>query len=107
MGENMSLLMYKVKDSQLVKCKDTELDPEYNYIIIDKHIKRPKIWVWRGPDSNIKNRYFVGVSATVIKNQELLYGSNIEIVEAGSEPEQFPKLEEASFQETSDEDYAA
>jgi chaperonin cofactor prefoldin len=97
--------MFKIEDNQLVKCQETTLDPEKNYIIIDKHIKRPKIWVWRGPNSSAKERYFVGVSATVIKTQEGLYGSSIEVIEGGSEPEQFPKLDETQFIEPSEEDF--
>jgi hypothetical protein len=101
----MSIIMYKVEENQLVKCQDKVLDPERNYIIIDKHMKRPKIWVWRGPNSNVKDRYFVGVSATVIKTQEALYGSSIEVIEGGSEPEQFPKLDEAQYIEPTEEEF--
>jgi len=37
-------------------------------------------------------KYFAGVSATKIKSSQRLYGANIEVVESGNEPENFPIL---------------
>jgi hypothetical protein len=90
----MSILLYKVENKNIVRSTDKTLNEESIYIIVDRSLIRPKIWVWSGAKSNLKDRYFAGVSATTIKSQEKLYGSSIEVVEGGSEPEQFPKLEE-------------
>jgi hypothetical protein len=96
----MSILLYKVKDGKYAEVKDTKftsledlkLEKDEIYIIIDKHMKRPKIWVWSGSNSNIKDKYYAGVSATKIKSKRRLYGATIEVVESGNEPDQFPIL---------------
>jgi len=93
----MSILLYKVEKKNIVRSTDTKLDDHSIYIIVDRSLIRPKIWVWSGTKSDVKDRYYAGVSATTIKSQEKLYGSSIEVVEGGSEPGQFPKLEEARF----------
>jgi hypothetical protein len=90
----MSILLFKVEKKNIVRSTDKTLNEGSIYIIVDRSLIRPKIWVWSGPKSDVKDRYFAGVSATTIKSQEKLYGSSIEVVEGGSEPEQFPKLEE-------------
>lgn len=96
----MSIILYKVKDGKYKEVKDAKftsledlrLENDEIYIIIDKHMKRPKIWVWSGSNSNIKDKYFAGVSATTIKSRRKLYGATIEVVECGNEPDQFPIL---------------
>jgi hypothetical protein len=99
-----SITLYKVENKNIIRSGDQELDPDSIYIIVDRTPVRAKIWVWSGPNSSIKDRYFAGVSATTIKSQEKLYGSSIEVVEGGSEPEQFPKLEETRILTPSDEE---
>ena len=98
----MSIILYKVKENKIIPCEDNPLNPENIYIIVAKTQLRPKIWVWSGPKSNIKDRYFAGVSATTIKSQERLYGSSIEVVEGGSEPEQFPKFDKVQILKASE-----
>lgn len=89
----MSLILYKVESREIIPIEEATFESNKIYIIIDKHRKkRPKIWIWSGPDSNILDRYFAGVSATRIKSKEKLYGASIEVVESGNEPKQFPKL---------------
>jgi|SRR5271157_2032771 len=100
----MSISLYKVENKNIVRSTDLELDSDSIYIIVDRTAMRPKIWVWSGPNSKVKDRYFAGVSATTIKSQEKLYGSSIEVVEGGSEPEQFPKLEESRILAPSEEE---
>ncbi|MFX1338640.1 MAG: hypothetical protein ACFFDK_08530, partial [Promethearchaeota archaeon] len=56
--------------------------------------KRPKIWIWSGSNANIQDKYIAGASATKIKSKEKLYGASIEVVEDGSEPENFPIISE-------------
>ena len=90
----MSITLFKVENKTIIRSADNEFDPSGIYIIVDRTPVRPKIWVWSGPNSNIKDRYFAGVSATTVKSQEKLYGSSIEVVEGGAEPEQFPKMDE-------------
>ena len=89
----MSISLYKMENNQIVTCQDTVLDPSQNYIIVDRQSQPPKIWVWRGPESNIKDQYSIGVSAIMIKTQEALYGASIKIVDGGDEPKDFPILE--------------
>ncbi len=93
----MSIILYKVKEHAIIPCEDYPLDPENIYIIIAKTQKRPKIWVWSGPKSNIQDRYFAGISATTIKSHERLYGSSIEVVEGGFEPDQFPTFDKVQI----------
>ncbi|MFX1477618.1 MAG: hypothetical protein ACFFCI_05770 [Promethearchaeota archaeon] len=96
----MSIILYKVKDRKYTEVKDRKftsleelkLQNDEIYIIIDKHMKRPKIWIWSGSNSNITDKYFAGVSATTIKSKKRLYGATIEVVESGNEPDQFPIL---------------
>ena len=89
----MSLILYEVASREIIPIEEATFESNKIYIIIDKHRKkRPKIWIWSGPDSNILDRYFAGVSATRIKSKEKLYGASIEVVESGNEPKQFPKL---------------
>ncbi len=89
----MSVIIYKVKEHKIIPINEKTLETNNIYIIVQKTQMRPKIWVWSGRNSNIKDRYFAGVSATTVKSQEKLYGSSIEVVEEGTEPEQFPKLD--------------
>ncbi len=98
----MSIILYKVKEHTVVPCEDNPLNPENIYIIVAKTQIRPKIWVWSGPKSNIQDRYFAGVSATTIKSHEKLYGSSIEVVEGGSEPDQFPKFDQIQIMKASE-----
>ncbi len=93
----MSIILYKVKEHAVIPCEDNPLNPDNIYIIVAKTQIRPKIWVWSGPKSNIQDRYFAGVSATTIKSHERLYGSSIEVVEGGSEPDQFPKFDKVQI----------
>ena len=109
--KNMNLILYKVKDQKytnvndrkLTSIDDLKLDNDEIYIIIDKHMKRPKIWIWSGPDSKLQDRYFAGVSATKIKSKERLYGATIEVVECGNEPDQFPILTKEKISEPTKE----
>ncbi len=103
----MSIILYKVKERTVVPCEDNPLNPENIYIIVAKTQLRPKIWVWSGPKSNIQDRYFAGVSATTIKSHEKLYGSSIEVVEGGSEPDQFPKFDKVQIVKASEIDVPA
>ncbi|MEJ2250195.1 MAG: hypothetical protein P8Y70_20355 [Candidatus Lokiarchaeota archaeon] len=89
----MSIILYKIKDQEIIPTDEIKLSKDNIYIIVDKHMKRPKIWVWSGLKADISDRYFAGVSATRIKSQEKLYGASIEVVESGNEPESFPILE--------------
>ncbi len=98
----MSIILYKVKEHTVVPCEDNPLSPENIYIIVAKTQLRPKIWVWSGPKSNLQDRYFAGVSATTIKSHEKLYGSSIEVVEGGSEPDQFPKFDKVQIVKASE-----
>lgn len=100
----MSITLFKVENKTIIRSTENEFDPSGIYIIVDRTPVRPKIWVWSGPNSNVKDRYFAGVSATTIKSQEKLYGSSIEVVEGGSEPEQFPKLDEVRILAPSEEE---
>ncbi len=89
----ISLILYEVEGREILPVEEATFESNKIYIIIDKHRKkRSKIWIWSGPDSNILDRYFAGVSATRIKSKEKLYGASIEVVESGNEPKQFPKL---------------
>ena len=88
----MSLMLFKVKGREIKPTYDATLSKDEIFIIIDRHKKRPKIWIWSGSDANLMDRYFAGVSATKIKSKEKLYGASIEVVESGSEPKNFPKL---------------
>ncbi len=98
----MSIILYKVKEHTVIPCEDNPLNPENIYIIVAKTQLRPKIWVWSGPKSNLQDRYFAGVSATTIKSHEKLYGSSIEVVEGGSEPDQFPKFDKVQIVKASE-----
>lgn len=90
----LSLKLYQVEGRKIEPIDTTKLNEGKIYIIIDRHAKRTKIWIWSGAKSNMMDRYFAGVSATKIKAKKKLYGASIEVVESGSEPEQFPKLAE-------------
>jgi hypothetical protein len=103
----MSILLYKIENKNVIRSIDKTLDQSSIYIIVDRSLLRPKIWVWSGPKSKVKDRYFAGVSATTIKSQEKLYGSSIEVVEGGSEPEQFPKMDQSQILEPSSEELEA
>lgn len=88
----MSLTMFKIKGKEIFPTDEYELEKDKIYIIIDKQVKRTKIWVWSGPNTSKMEKYFAGVSATKIKSTQKLYGANIEVVESGNEPESFPIL---------------
>lgn len=88
----LSLKIYQLEGRKIEPIDTTKLNEGKIYIIIDTHAKRTKIWIWSGAKSNMMDRYFAGVSATKIKAKKKLYGASIEVVESGSEPEQFPKL---------------
>lgn len=94
----MSITLFKVKDKKIFKTDIKKLEDDSIYIIIDRHAKRPRIYVWSGNKSDNKDRYFAGVSATSIKSKEHLYGASIEVIEEGSEPESFPKIADAEVE---------
>lgn len=94
----MSITLFKVKDKKIFKTDFKKLEEDSIYIIIDRHAKRPRIYVWSGNKSDNKDRYFAGVSATSIKSKEHLYGASIEVIEEGSEPESFPKIADAEVE---------
>jgi hypothetical protein len=94
----MSITLFKVKDKKIFKTDFKKLEEDSIYIIIDRHAKRPRIYVWSGNKSDNKDRYFAGVSATSIKSNEHLYGASIEVIEEGSEPESFPKIADAEVE---------
>ncbi len=93
----MSLTLFKIEGKEVTPTDDDQLGQDKIYIIIDKHAKRPKIWIWSGEESDIMDRYFAGVTATKIKSQMKLYGASIEVVESGNEPEHFPLLSKDSI----------
>ncbi|GAB4319843.1 MAG: hypothetical protein Kow0069_23490 [Promethearchaeota archaeon] len=103
----MSVVIYKIKGNEVFYTDETELSSEHIYIIVDKLVKRPRIWVWSGRNANIRERYIAGVSATKIKSKERLYGASIEVVEEGNEPENFPQLKTVPVEEKSKEELAA
>jgi len=86
----MSLTIYKIAGKEIIPTDEYELEKNKIYIIVDKQVKRTKIWIWSGPNTSNKEKYFAGVSATKIKSSQRLYGANIEVVERGNEPESFP-----------------
>lgn len=88
----MSLQLFRIDKSEVIPTDETTLESAHIYIIVDKLTMRPKIWVWSGKDSDMKERYFAGVNATKIKSFKKLYGASIEVVEEGNEPEHFPHL---------------
>ncbi|MBY9007422.1 MAG: hypothetical protein KGD63_11760 [Candidatus Lokiarchaeota archaeon] len=91
--KNISLILYKVENKEIIPVEEAPFESDKIYIIIEKHRrKRSKIWIWSGPDSNMLDKYFAGVSATRIKSKEKLYGASIEVVDSGNEPKQFPKI---------------
>ncbi|MFX1317150.1 MAG: hypothetical protein ACFE9T_14915 [Promethearchaeota archaeon] len=93
----MNLKLYKVKSKEIFHTDDIKLEKDGIYIILDKHVKRPKIWIWSGSDANIQDKYIAGASATKIKSREKLYGATIEVVEDGNEPENFPIISEKNI----------
>ncbi|MFO8020712.1 MAG: hypothetical protein R6U96_18965 [Promethearchaeia archaeon] len=99
----MSLNIYRVDERKIYPTDEKELKDDGIYIIVDKHMKRSKIWVWSGPNSSKVNRYFAGVSATKIKSNQQLYGASIEVVESGDEPENFPILSSTTISKPSEQ----
>ncbi|MFX1258224.1 MAG: hypothetical protein ACFFAN_10215 [Promethearchaeota archaeon] len=93
----MSLKLYKVKSKEVVHTEDLKLEKDGIYIILDQHLKRPKIWIWSGSNANIQDKYIAGTSATKIKSREKLYGATIEVVEDGNEPKNFPIISEKNI----------
>lgn len=94
--------MYKIIGRELVPTDEKKLDKDNIYIIIDKHAKKSKIWIWSGSEAKNMDRYFAGVSATKIKSKKRLYGASIEVVEQGKEPEHFPDLNAIEIREPSE-----
>ena len=91
--KDISIMLYEVENKEIIPVEEATFESNKIYIIIEKPKRRKaKIWIWSGPDSNILDKYFAGVSATRIKSQERLYGASIEVVESGNEPKQFPKI---------------
>ncbi len=86
----MSLILYKIQGKEIIQTEELTLENDKIYVIIDKHAKRAKIWIWSGSGVKSFDKYFAGVSATKIKSKLRLYGASIEVVESGNEPEGFP-----------------
>ncbi len=95
--------MYKIDGRELVPTDEKTLNKNSIYIIIDKHTKKSKIWIWSGSEAKNMDRYFAGVSATKIKSKKRLYGASIEVVEQGHEPGHFPDLSAVEIKEPSEE----
>ena len=99
----MSYILYKIEEREIVPTEDTILQNDRIYIIIDKTVKKSKIWIWSGSESRKMDRYFAGVSATKIKSKKRLYGASIEVVEGGNEPPLFPILNKETIIEATKE----
>lgn len=97
----MSLVMYKIVGREIIPTDEKTLEKDNIYIIIDKHTKKSKIWIWSGSGAKNMDRYFAGVSATKIKSKKRLYGASIEVVEEGHEPGHFPDLTKIEIKEPS------
>ena len=86
------ITLYKIDNKKLIGTNNPNLLTDNIYIIIDRSKKRPKIWIWSGNKSDKLDKYQGGVIATKLKSGLKLYGASIEVVEEGSEPENFPAL---------------
>ncbi len=99
----MSIILYKIVGREVRPTEEKDFERDKIYIIIDKTVKKGKIWIWSGPESKSMDRYFAGVSATKIKSKKRMYGASIEVIEGGKEPEHFPDLSKAEIKEASKE----
>ncbi|MFX1398006.1 MAG: hypothetical protein ACFFAS_13295 [Promethearchaeota archaeon] len=93
--------MYKIVGREIIPTDEKKLEKDKIYIIIDKHTKKSKIWIWSGSEAKNMDRYFAGVSATKIKSKKRLYGASIEVVEQDHEPGHFPDLSAIEIKEPS------
>jgi len=96
-------MLYKIDGREIIPTDETKFNDESIYIIIDKTVKKGKIWIWSGSEAKSMDRYFAGVSATKIKSKKRLYGASIEVVESGKEPEYFPDLKNIEIKEATEE----
>jgi len=96
-------MLYKIDGREIIPTDETKFNDDSIYIIIDKTVKKGKIWIWSGSEAKSMDRYFAGVSATKIKSKKRLYGASIEVVESGKEPDYFPDLKNIEIKEATEE----
>jgi len=99
----LSIILYKIEGREIIPTEETQFSIDSIYIIIDKTVKKGKIWIWSGSEAKSMDRYFAGVSATKIKSKKRLYGASIEVVEGGKEPKYFPDLKNVEIKEASED----
>lgn len=97
-------MIYKIKDREVIPTNEFNLENDTIYIIIDRHKKKPKIWVWTGTEAKKDDKYYAGMAATKIKSKEKLYGAGIEHVESGDEPKNFLSITKEKIIEPPEEE---